>query len=240
VAHQAIHFIQLQGIAAGTMTNDNLRTRLEAIDADCESAAKIELSELFDSASHNGARYRAPSPQAAEAVWLKLIVRKEHGFTREIAEFLKPKAAAQSAVGKEVISTVQGMTDAMFADERYLERMQDFYKEVARKASMHEPFPDLQAGRLDLVDDAYRTGVRESLRRARRNIIAEFERHQPELPKDAAFLSQWRHYSTLSPWQSIGTIVLLSLTSYLIAFIIASDAFQGFLERFGWSSGTGL
>src|SRR5687768_7550907 len=222
------------------MTNDNLRARLEPIDADCERAAKIELGELFDGASCTGARYRAPSPQAAEAIWLKLIARKEHGFTQEIVEFLKPKAAAQSAVGKEVISTVQGMTETMFADERYLERMQDFYKEVARKAPVHEPFPDLQAGRLDLVDGAYRTGVREALRRARRNIISEFERHQPDLPKDAGFLSQWRHYSTLSPWQSIGTIILLSLTSYLIAFIIASDAVQGLLERFGWSSGTGL
>jgi hypothetical protein len=222
------------------MTNDNLRARLEAIDADCERAAKIELGELFDGTSRSGARYRAPSPQAAEAIWLRLIARKEHGFIQEIVEFLKPKAAAQSAVGKEVISTVQGITETMFADERYLERMQDFYKEVARKAPVHEPFPDLQAGRLDLVDGAYRTGVREALRRARRNIISEFERHQPDLPKDAGFLSQWRHYSTLSPWQSIGTIILLSLTSYLIAFIIASDAVQGLLERFGWSSGTGL
>lgn len=222
------------------MTNDNLRTRLEAIDADCESAAKIELNELFDVACYSGARYPAPSPQAAEAIWLKLIARKEHRFTQEIVEFLKPKAAAQSAVDNEALSIVQGMTDTMFADERYLERMQDFYKEVARKAPVQQPCPDLQAGRLDLVDDAYRTGVREALRRARRNITAEFERHQPDLPEDAGLLSQWRHYSTLSPWQSVGTIVLLSLTSYLIAFLIASDAFQALLERFGWSSGTGL
>lgn len=222
------------------MTNDTLRARLEAIDADCEREAKIELGELFDGASHSGARYRAPSPQAAEAIWLKLIARKEDGFTREIVEFLKPKAAAYSAVDKEVITTVQEMTDAMFADERYLDRMQDFYREVAGKAPVREPFPDFQAGRLDFVDDAYRTGVREALRRARRNIISEFERHQPDLPKDAGFLSQWRHYSTLNPWQPIGTIILLSLTSYLIALIIASDMVQGFLERFGWSSGTGL
>ena len=132
------------------------------------------------------------------------------------------------------------MVDAMFADERYLERMQDFYKEVARKALSHESSFVMEAKRLDLIADTYRAGVKDALSRARRNIYAEFERYQTSEPKDTGFLSQWRHYSTLSPWQSIGTVVLLSLTSYLIAFIIASDTFQELLERFGWSSGTGL
>ena len=62
----------------------------------------------------------------------------------------------------------------------------------------------------------------------------------PTAPEDMSMISQWRRYSTLSPWRSIGTIVLLSLTSYLIAFIIASDTFRAILERLGWSSGTGL
>jgi hypothetical protein len=38
----------------------------------------------------------------------------------------------------------------------------------------------------------------------------------------------------------ITTIVLLSLTSSLIAFIISSEVVQGWLERYGWSAGTGL
>lgn len=222
------------------MTTDIFKTRLETIDADCEKAAKIEFDKLFEEVSDDSIKFRAPSPQAAEAIWLKLILRKEHGFTREIAEFLKLKTAAQSALSEDAISTVEIMTDAMFADERYLERMQAFYKEVARKTPAHDPSLGLQAKRMDLIDDAYRTGVKAALRRARHNIISELERYQADVPKDAGFLSQWRHYSTLSPWQSIGTIVLLSLTSYLIAFLIASDAFQGLLERFGWSIGTGL
>jgi hypothetical protein len=69
----------------------------------------------------------------------------------------------------------------------------------------------------------------------------ELEPHKPVAGhEDNSFLSQWNRYSTLSPWRLIWTIVLLSLTSYLIAFIISSDAFRGVLERFGWPVGTGL
>lgn len=222
-------------------TKATLKTRFEAIDADCESAARLELDRLFDPAYYDGAKFRAPSPQAAEAIWLKLIARKEHDFTQEIAQVLKTKPAVQSNIlNKEIVSTLKAMVDAMFADERYLERMQDFYKEVARKALSQESSFVMDAKRLDLIDDTYRAGVKDALGRARRNIFAEFERDQSNEPKDTSFLSQWRHYSTLSPWQSIGTVVLLSLTSYLIAFIIASDTIQELLERFGWSSGTGL
>lgn len=222
-------------------TKATLKTRFEAIDADCESAAKVELDRLFDPEYYGGAKFRAPSPQAAEAIWLKLIARKEHDFTQELAQVLKTKSAVQSSVvNKEIFSTLKAMVDAMFADERYLERMQDFYKEVTRKALSQESSFVMDAKRLDLIDDTYRAGVKDALGRARRNISAEFERDQGNEPKDTGFLSQWRHYSTLSPWQSIGTVVLLSLTSYLIAFIIASDAIQELLERFGWSSGTGL
>ncbi len=103
------------------------------------------------------------------------------------------------------------------------------------------PFKDSQAKRLELIDATYRTGVRDALRRARQNILAELNLYKGrETAKDADFLTMWRRYSTLSPWRSIGTIVLLSLTSYLIAFIIASDTFRALLERFGFSSGTGL
>ena len=99
----------------------------------------------------------------------------------------------------------------------------------------------MDAKRLDLLDSTYRVGVSDALRKVRRHVLTELEPYrQLQLPENTGFLSQWQHYSNLSPWRSITTIVLLSLTSYLIAFIIASDTFRGLLERFGWSSGTGL
>lgn len=222
--------------------HDLLKARLEAIDADCETAANIELANLFEDANHDDGKFRIPSPQAAEAIWLKLISRKEHEFIQETARVLKPKAAVEPiSRSKEIMPTLEAMVDVMFADGRYVERMQHFYQESARKAHLPEHPDDIQAKRLDLIDATYRTGVKDALRRARQNILAEFDLYkQSSEPGSAGLLSQWRQYSTLSPWRALSTIALLSLTSYLIAFIIASDAFRELLESFGWSTGTGL
>jgi hypothetical protein len=228
--------------------NDILKARLEAIDADCESAAKMELDMLLGAAPHdnNNTKNCAPSPQAVEAIWLKLIARKEHEFINEIARTLKPESAGGSTIqsvvpDKEFVSTVEAMVDAMFAEDRYVDRMRDFYHLAARKAPVDEPSSPRQAKRPDLIDTAYRTGIQNALRRSRQTVLREFDLYKPlKAPENTGFLSEWRHYSTLSPWRSLGAIVMLSLTSYLIAFIIASDSFRGLLERFGWSTGTGL
>jgi hypothetical protein len=228
--------------------NDILKARLEAIDADCESAAKLELDTLFEAATHddNNTKSCIPSPQAVEAIWLKLIARKENDFINEIARTLKPKSADGSIIqsvvpDKEFVSTVEAMVDTMFAEDRYVDRMQDFYHFTGRKALVDEPSSVRQATQPDLIDNAYRTGVKNVLRRSRQTVLREFDLYKPlKAPENAGFLSEWRHYSTLNPWRSLGAIVMLSLTSYLIALIIASDSFRGLLERFGWSTGTGL
>ncbi len=217
---------------------DILKTRLEAIDADCESAVKLEVDELYNNAYYDGSKFHVPSPQAAEAIWLKLIARKENEFIQEMAQALKPKSAILS---KEAASDIEGTIDAAFADDRYVERMQDFYREVSRKALLYGPSFDMKAKRLDLLDSTYRTGIMNALRKARSNILAKLELYkQPNMPGEADFFSQWRQYSSVSPWRSIVTIVLLSLTSYLIAFVIASETFKEFLESLGWPGGTGL
>ena len=224
----------------------NLNARLETVDADCENAAREELDKLFEDSGNGGATYRPPSPQAAEAVWLKLIGEKEYRFIQEIDKFLKVKSADQPSARPTVssaddISTVEKTIDALFADDRYVERMQEFYQQVARKVAPDTSSSNAQAKRLDLIDATYRAGVKSALHKARHNVLAKLEPYKlPTTPEDMSMISQWRRYSTLSPWRSIGTIVLLSLTSYLIAFIIASDTFRAILERLGWSSGTGL
>lgn len=217
---------------------DTLKSRLEIIDADCESAMGIEVDKLYDNAYYDGTKFHIPSPQAAEAIWLKLIAMKEQEFIQEMTPALKSRP---TILGKKDASIIEGMVDEMFADDRYLERMQDFYREVTKKAVIYESSFDMDAKRLELLDSTYRMGATNALRKARRNILAELEPYtQPDAPEDTGFLSQWRHYSNLSPLRSITTVVLLSLTSYLIAAIITSEIFQGFLERFGWSAGTGL
>ena len=107
--------------------------------------------------------------------------------------------------------------------------MQEFYQEVARKTASDVSSSNAQAKRLDLIDATYRAGVKSALHKARHNVLAKLEPYKlPTTPEDMSMISQWRRYSTLSPWRSIGTIVLLSLTSYLIAFIIASDTFRAY------------
>lgn len=217
---------------------DTLKSRLEIIDADCESAMGIEVDKLYDNVYYDGTKFHIPSPQAAEAIWLKLIAMKEQEFIQEMTPALKSRSTILS---KKDASIIEGMVDEMFADDRYLERMQDFYREVTKKALIYESSFDMDAKRLELLDSTYRMGATNALRKAQRNILAELEPYtQPDVPEDTGFLSQWRHYSNLSPLRSITTVVLLSLTSYLIAAIITSEIFQGFLERFGWSAGTGL
>jgi len=221
--------------------SDVLRTGLQAIDAECESAAKIELEKLLGDPS-SGQKPNIPSPQAVEAIWLRLVSRKEHEFVQEISRTLKPAHAPSHPItSQEQLVEVETLLSEMLAEDRYEDRMQCFFRETARSKPGHGPNKDSQAKRLELIDATYRTGVRDALRRARQNILAELNLYKGgEEAKDTDFLTMWRRYSTLSPWRSIGTIVLLSLTSYLIAFIIASDTFRALLERFGFSSGTGL
>jgi hypothetical protein len=222
--------------------SDTLRTGLEAIDADCESTAKIELEKLFEDPSHDQ-KSRLPSPQAVEAILLRLITCKEREFIQEIGRVLRPKSAdSQPRPSGALISDIETLVESILVDSRYVDRLQHFYQEAARNAPQPGSLPNTQAKRLELIDAAYRTGVRDVLRRARQNILTELNLYkQMQAPgEETDFMSTWRRYSTLSPWRSIGTIVLLSLTSYLIAFIIASDTFRALLERLGFSSGTGL
>ncbi|MBN9133749.1 MAG: hypothetical protein J0H48_10355 [Nitrosospira multiformis] len=218
--------------------NDDLNSRLEAIDADCERAAKAELDSLFETAPSSGTTSRGPSPQAAEAIWLRLIGQKEQEFIQEIRTAKQKRASGSSMGATGETKSVEETINDLLADERYLSRLREFYAQVAGEAVPETS--QAQAKRLDLIDTTYRAGVENALRRARESVLVELNLNRGSKEDDASFLSQWKQYSTLSPWRSIWTIVLLSLTSYLIAFIIASEAFRALLERFGWSTGTGM
>jgi hypothetical protein len=225
----------------GDLMNDTLKTRLEAIDVNCEIEAQTGLNKLYEGVQHDDGKFRTPSPQAVEAIWLRLIVRKEQEFIQEIINAAKPKRPGQEiAVSESEKKSVEDVINTVFSDARYVERMQEFFKEVATKAERQGASFDMDAKRRDLIDATYRTGVADALRRARRNVFDEFKLKQQDTVEDGGFASQWRQYSTLSPWRAIWTIVLLMLTSYLIAFIIRSDAFRGFLEGVGWPAAAGI
>ena len=182
--------------------NDDLNSRLEAIDADCENAAKAELDSLFETApSAAGTTLRGPSPQAAEAIWLRLIGRKEQEFIQEI-RIAKQKTSGNSmGTGGEAKSVEETIND-LLADERYLSRMREFYAQAAGEAVPETS--QAQGKRLDLIDTTYRAGVRDALRRARESILVELRLNRASKEDDAAFLSQWKQYSTLSPGEQSG------------------------------------
>jgi hypothetical protein len=223
------------------MTN-TLRARLEAVDVDCETKAKTEVDSLCAAARSEDGKFRPPSPQAAEQIWLNLISLKEQEFIQEKAKEAEPASPGQTELqGKEATTTVEEMVDYLFDESRYLDRMKEFYRELGREARLRGDSFEMEPKRLELLDSTYRVGVSDALRKARRNILAKFEmRKEAENSEDMSMMAQWQRYSTLSPWRLITTIVLLSLTSSLIAFIISSEAVQAWLERFGWSAGTGL
>ncbi len=242
--------------------NDTIKASLEAIDAECENAAQAELDDLSKSMLGDGATFQPPSPQAVEAIWLRLVARKEQEFVQAVMDISpvsrisRPKpesvpkpvpeshpsgtdAALPGKEGKESES-IEETINAAFADERYEKRMRAFFQKVAETASQYDASFQMDAKRLDLIDTTYRAGMRDALRRARQNILDELRLKQPVREGNTSLLSTWREYSTLSPGAALWTIVMLSLTSYLIAFIIASDAFRALLERFGWPSGGGM
>ena len=130
---------------------------------------KSELEKLLGDAS-SGQKPNFPSPQAVEAIWLRLISRKEHEFVQEISRILKPAhAPSHPGTGKEQLVEVETLVSEMLAEDRYEDRMQCFFRETARSTPGHVPFKDSQAKRLELIDATYRTGVRDALRRAPRD-----------------------------------------------------------------------
>ena len=219
------------------MTTDILKAKLETINYKCESTIKLKLNKLYTDTHYDNSKFCAPSPQVIEALWFDLINRKEHEFVQEMALVLNMPDATLS---KESANTIEEIINDIFADDQYLGRMRDFYKEIDQKAVSNEPPFDSTTKRLNLIDSTYQDGVIKVLRKARNNVLAELELHMKGVPEGLGFLAQWRQYSILSPLRVIGTIILLSCTSSLIAWVIASEIFQQFLERFGWSGGTGL
>ncbi len=219
------------------MTTDILKAKFETINKKCESTIKLKLDKLYTGIPYDNLKSCSPSPQVIEALWFDLITRKEHEFVKEIALVLNKSDAT---LNKENASTIERIINDTFDEDQYLGRMRDFYKETDKNVALNESPFDPTANSLDLIDSTYQEGVIKVLCKARNNVLAELELHKKSVPEGLGFLAQWRQYSNLSPLRVIGTIILLSCTSSLIAWVIASNIFQQFLERFGWSGGSGL
>lgn len=218
------------------MTTDFLIARFESINKKCEKINKLKLNKLYNGSIDEKSEFSAPSPQVLEALWFDLINCKEHEFIKEITLVLNK---ADTNLSKESFRTIEEIINDNFADDQYLERMSNFYKEFDKNTALNRSSFDSAAKKLDLINSAYQEGIAKVLQKARNHILAELKLHKKNEPKNPDILAQWRKYSTLSPLRAIGTIVLLYCTSLLIAWIIKGETFQRFLEYFGWSVGSG-
>lgn len=219
------------------MTTDILKAKFETINEKCESAIKLKLDKLCADMPYDNSNSYSLSPQVIEALWFELITRKEYEFIKEIALAFNKSDAT---LNKENASTIEKIINDSFDEDQYLGRMRAFYKETDKKVALNESSFDSITNSLDLIDSTYQEGVIKLLCKARNNVLAGLELYKKNIPEELGLLAQWRQYSNLSPLRAVGTIILLGCTSSLIAWVIASKIFQQFLERFGWSGGSGL
>lgn len=203
------------------MVANILKTKLEAINADCEGVVSREIDRLDTEARYDGSRFRVPSFEATGALWLGLIARKEREFNNEISRVLGTPGAILSAEGAaEVRSFVEGI----FSEDRYVERMRIFSEGVSRKAESYGLAFDTSARRVAITDGAYRAGAMNALRRARANVLAEIRLLSlSKTPEAVRSLSQWWPYLRSHPWRALSAIVLLVFIPWLVSKVGAGD-----------------
>jgi hypothetical protein len=192
-----------------------LKTKLEAIDADCEGAVRPEIDKLYAEARYDGSRFRVPSFQGAGALWLGLIASKEREFITEISRVLGTPGAILNAKGT---AEVRNFVERIFSEDRYIERMRIFSEGVSRKAASYGLVFDTTVHRIDIPDSAYRAGAMNSLRQARANVLAEIDLlNHSKTPESVRSLSQWWPYLRSHPWRSLSASVLLVVIPWLVS-----------------------
>lgn len=191
------------------MDTQALKTRLEAIDAECEGAARPAIDKFYEEARYDGSRFCVPSFRAVGAVWLRLVAEKERRFITEIGGILGHSAAGLSRDGR---ATIQAFIDATFSEAKYLDRLVRFSEGVGRRAASYGVKFDAAMYRFDVADSAYRVGVMNAARKARSNVLAEIDlRSHPNAPNFVLSLSGWWQYVRAHPWKAIGALAVLGI-----------------------------
>lgn len=213
------------------MIADILKTKLEAIDTECESEVRPEVNKLYAEAHYDGSKFCVPSFQGAGALWLNLIKKKEREFIREIARVLVTPGVT---VNKADAVAVRRMIEDAFADDHYLERMRIFHEGIARKAVSYGLVYNAHAYGIDTYESAYRADIMNALRIARNNVIAELELHgQSSTPEFVRSLFRGWHYFLAHPLRFLaaGVLIILALFFSQVSF---SDILQWLRNCYEW------
>ena len=203
-------------------TVDILKTRLEAINTDCEAEIQLEITKLYNEARYDGTKFRVPSFHIAGSLWLEGIAKKERAFIGEVARVLKtPGALLPQSEANEVYSFIE----KIFSEDKYIDRLSQFSEGVARKATSFGLAFDPQAQGVDLRVTAFRAGAMNALRRAKANIVAEIELNSfSRTPELVRTLSQWLLFLRTNPLRSISVFVLMVFVPWVISKTSMADA----------------
>lgn len=170
------------------MVSSILKTKLVTIDNECEASARNEIDNFYREVFYDGSRFRYPSFQDVGGVWLKLIQRKEKEFIDETKRVLD----AMMAIDEDQLRDARAAVESFLQDNLYSERLKRFAEGVERKASSYGISFNLNQGAshsADLADAAYRCGVINLLRTARRNISTEFQLYSSSRSQQMGFSS---------------------------------------------------
>jgi hypothetical protein len=204
-----VHGLRLTHGGIALEVTEILRTKLQGIDTECETAARPDIDKLYGQARYDGSRFIVPSFQEAGAVWLKLISEKERRFVSEIERVCAVSNAILDATAR---GKVEEIIDELFDDDRYIDRLKNFSEGIVRIASRYGLALNLSERRFDIVNTAYRAGVMNTARRARKNMRAEIALHsRSAIPESVNKFAKWRSYIKDRPWAALAALALLML-----------------------------
>lgn len=187
-----------------------------------------EVAKFYEEARYDGSRFRVPSFQAVGALWLSLIVRKERELIQEITRVI---GTSSVTLNRQDVTALKPVIEAIFAEDRYVERLRIFSEGVARRAASYGIAFDPNVHRVDIPNSAYRAGAANALRRACNNVLAEFELHAHSTasiePEKIRALSQWLRYIKSHPLKAF-VVIFISVILWLASQIDVGDLLQQF------------
>lgn len=205
-----------------------VKTKLQAVDGECESKARVQINTCYESATYNGTRFVVPFFPDVSTVWLELIEEKER---RSLEELSKVLSHPNSEIDPKGQVEIEKLVDIFFAEPGYVDRLSGFSEGLGRKAMSYGIQFDPSIYRFDLHDSAYRAGVKNALRKARRSLTAEVSPYsQPSAPDAIKNLKRWQSFIRSRPLQSLAYIVGLAFLVLLSSVVLP--------ELIAWVKGT--
>lgn len=147
------------------MSRDLVVRHIRTACANCDASARSEMAALDRQVRVENSRLRFPSFQEVGAVWLRSISQKEAALVSEITRYLE----VVTHLDEELISAIEVEIGRILADDHGSNHLQAYADSLHRSAARCGMRFRPEDHRFDLADAAYRAGLSNTLRKARRN-----------------------------------------------------------------------